>query len=584
MLWRSMAGAGLMIVTVLGLLSPAAERQSPPSQWMPENAVLSVEIAKPKAILDLLLDEKTIKTVTSTPGYEKATRQPGFQQFKGGVQFFESKLGTDWQTALRKLLGGGLAWSATPEGGNLLIVDAEDGQLLAKLNETVLAITETTATAKGEASPVKSGEYRGVKAWTLNKDEAHTVLGNRLLLSSKPDSIKAALDLRASEGKSLAESPAWKAAQQAAAESSAAWAFLDLATVKRVPKFEKGLNEGRSNPMAALLLAGILESLRQSDWMAAGLKVEQDGLALDLATSTGIGNATGPAEFAAPREAGQGALPQLTVPRQIASVSLYRDLHGFYAAKDRLFPERTSGLIFFENMMGIFFSGRDLTEEVLAEIRPEIRLVVAEQQYEAGRPVPHVQVPAFAAIFKVRNPEQFGKVMEEAWQKAVGLVSFTRGQKGQTGLVIDRPTHSGVAYTAATFSAAGLDANAQRDIQFNFRPALVKLGDYIVLSSTDGLANDLIDALKKEAEQAVKPLAGMHTLVELNVAQLGSIFKANREAMVRQNMIEKGHTQAEAEGEIDVLLSLLRAFDKAGLSIEERGGQTRAKLQLSLNR
>ena len=32
-----------------------------------------------------------------------------------------------------------------------------------------------------------------------------------------------------------------------------------------------------------------------------------------------------------------------------------------------LFPERTSGLIFFENMMGIFFTGRDLTSEVLAE-------------------------------------------------------------------------------------------------------------------------------------------------------------------------------------------------------------------------
>ena len=68
-------------------------------------------------------------------------------------------------------------------------------------------------------------------------------------------------------------------------------------------------------------------------------------------------------------------------PGGIAAVSLYRDLHGFYAAKDTLFPERTSGLIFFENMMGIFFTGRDLTDEVLAETEPEIRLVVAEPQY-----------------------------------------------------------------------------------------------------------------------------------------------------------------------------------------------------------
>ena len=43
-------------------------------------------------------------------------------------------------------------------------------------------------------------------------------------------------------------------------------------------------------------------------------------------------------------------------------------MHKFYAAKDTLFPDRTSGLIFFENMMGIFFSGRDLTDEVLAAL------------------------------------------------------------------------------------------------------------------------------------------------------------------------------------------------------------------------
>ena len=77
-----------------------------------------------------------------------------------------------------------------------------------------------------------------------------------------------------------------------------------------------------------------------------------------------------------------GALPNLAVPRRIAGLSLYRDLHAFYAAKDKLFPERTSGLIFFENMMGIFFTGRDLTDEVLAETRPEIRIVVAAQKYD----------------------------------------------------------------------------------------------------------------------------------------------------------------------------------------------------------
>ncbi len=33
-------------------------------------------------------------------------------------------------------------------------------------------------------------------------------------------------------------------------------------------------------------------------------------------------------------------------------------------------------------MMGIFFSGRNLTDEVLAETQPQVQLVVARQDYD----------------------------------------------------------------------------------------------------------------------------------------------------------------------------------------------------------
>ena len=117
------------------------------------------------------------------------------------------------------------------------------------------------------------------------------------------------------------------------------------------------------------------------------------------------------------------------VPRQVAGLSLYRDLHAFYASKDQLFPERTSGLIFFENMMGIFFTGRDLTEEVFAETRPEVRLVVAAQAYDKAVGTPLVQFPAFAARHPYEAPEEFARVAEEAWQKAVGLTAVSAASR-----------------------------------------------------------------------------------------------------------------------------------------------------------
>ena len=179
-------------------------------------------------------------------------------------------------------------------------------------------------------------------------------------------------------------------------------------------------------------------------------------------------------------------MPNLAVPRQIAGLSVYRDLHAFYAAKDQLFPERTSGLIFFENMMGIFFSGRDLTEEVFAETCPEVRLVVAAQAYDKAMGTPRVQIPAFALVVRTRHPEEFARVAEEAWQKAVGLTTVTRGQQAEPGLIIDRETYQGIRFSVATNAAGKNDDKAHLPSRFNYSPSLARVGDCFVLASTGG--------------------------------------------------------------------------------------------------
>jgi hypothetical protein len=267
----------------------------------------------------------------------------------------------------------------------------------------------------------------------------------------------------------------------------------------------------------------------------------------------------------------------------IAGMSLYRDLHGFYAAKDKLFPERTSGLIFFENMMGIFFSGRDLTEEVLSEARPEIRIVVAEQKYDPEIGTPQVQFPAFALVLKVYRPKEAAELVEEAFQKAVGLVSFTSGQKGVPGLIVDRPTYSDVRYTVAYGGKVRGEEKGPVAMRYNFRPALVKMGDSVVFSSTDGLARDLIDALKKEMSSPPKAMHETDSIVEVDATQIASILSANRSSLVRQNMMEKGTKQKEAEAQIGVLTQIVKLLGKASLRVIQRDQSVQARLELTLN-
>ncbi|MHC4462651.1 MAG: hypothetical protein ACYS30_14640, partial [Planctomycetota bacterium] len=152
---------------------------------------------------------------------------------------------------------------------------------------------------------------------------------------------------------------------------------------------------------------------------------------------------------------------------------------------------------------------------------------------------PQVKLPAFAAILRLRHPEQFNEVVEEGWQKAVGLINFTRGQQAMPGLIIDRPFQGKTKFTVAYFSTTGIDDKTNLDQRFNFRPALAMPGEYLILSSTDGLARDLIDALNREMEHATKSFAGTHSLVELEGGQLASILKSNRKTLVQGNMVGK---------------------------------------------
>ncbi len=576
--WLPAVLAGLFLMLPA---APAAEPLPAATQWVPDNAFVVLEVSQPKAVLDVAFDAKTTEMVTSLPAYQALTSRAGYKQFRAVVGLLEASLNTKWQPGVRKLLGGGITLAAGPNESVLLIVDSEDAELLSKLHEVVLGFAKGDSAA---ANAPAARKHRGTDIWAFGPGQVHAIVGNRFILANRPEVLEAALDLRAGDGGgALADVPAYRAARKAAGDDAVARAYVNVGVFKQVPGIQAALGEA-GNPLLALLFAGITEAARESSWLSAGLKVEGDTFALSLAVDGRTDTTDGPASFAAPKNADEGALPNLVVPRRIAAVSLYRDLHGFYAAKDDLFPQRTSELIFFENMMGIFFSGLDLTEEVLGETHPEVRIVVAEQEYSAEIGTPAVQMPAFAAVFRLRRPEAFMEVVEEAWQKAIGLVNFTRGQQAEPGLIIDRPVHNGVKFTVAYFRAPKEGERTNIDSRYNFRPALAGVGEYLILSSTDDLTRDLIDAIKREQAGDTKCLAETHSAVELDGPQLLSILNANRQNMIRQNMIDKGSTQEQAENEMGMLLDVLRFLGNVKLDVGTTRGQPRAGLELGLNR
>ena len=568
----------LMLAMVLLQTGAGAQDEGPAAGLVPADAVFCVEATRPRAILDLLTGEEMTEALNALPSYRELFSAPGFAQFQLGVSHFELLLNASWRDALKRLTGDGITFALCPDESVLLIIEAEDEAFLARFHETLINAVRADAVSKGLPPSVESAEYMGVTGWSLDGKEAHATVGKRLILSSTAEGLKRALELRAeANGASFASRPDYVKAQRVSGPVPDMRAFASIAPFKQMPGVAQLLAPNEDNPLAALFFSGLMEAANNANWLWLGLGANEEGLSLRALLDGQVAGQASPAAFAQPPTPAEGAMPNLCVPGRIASLSFYRDLYGFYSGKDALFGERTSPLIFFENMMGIFFTGRDLTSEVLSETRPELRFVVAQEQLDQGSDPDKGQMPAFAAVLRLRDPEAFGVVVEEAWQKAVGLVNFTSGQQAQPGLIIDRPIHGGTKYTVAGLSSAGLDSpNAHH----NARPTLAMPGDYVILSSTDGLARHLMDALS--AEGAGAPVGGVHSMVELDGGQLGSILEANRAVLARNTMVSKGVTEEEAEAEVRVYFDVASAIECAKLRVGTSNGLTEGCLDIEL--
>ena len=573
-----------ILVVLLALAAPALAAQSPdPSdyyapvrEWLPPESSVVLEMSTPNALLKPLLSQDFS---TNVAGMINPQANPQMLVLQGIVGLLELQLGTDWRTALSGLMGKGLTVAVQPDGGVVLSVDAQDKKLLQQLHHTLRTFVAAQAAKEGHPERVAPRDYQGAIVWSFGTNEAHTVLGHRLLLANRTYLLERILDQRAAPTEAnLTKMPLYQAARQALPKDTIASLFLDLRAMRRNPQFNAAL-AAESNPLATLLLAETRDALRQAQWLAAGFSLKNDTLVLTVVTDGQAFKEAKAAAFATPPPEG-GVWPNLKVPGFISGASFYRDLRQFYASKDELFPERTAGLVFFENMMGIFFSGLDLTDAVLGQIKPEARLVVAVPQYDTAVGVPEVQVPAFALVLRLRQPESFGGVLEEAAQKAVGLANFTRGQKAQPGLVMDRGEHHQVKYTVASFRPPEDKTNGPVDARFNYRPTLARPGEYVIISSTDALAKDLIDALQKESAAPVKPVSSAHSLIELDGARLRAFLAGNREGLIRQNMANQGSSRLKAETEIGTLLFLMDFMDRASLAMDRSDGHPRATLEL----
>jgi hypothetical protein len=123
----------------------------------------------------------------------------------------------------------------------------------------------------------------------------------------------------------------------------------------------------------------------------------------------------------------------------------------------------------------------------------------------------------------------------------------------------------------ARYLASDLAKAAEKaPIQYNFSPSIAFVDDRCVISSTAELARDLA-SLIPQAPSPSEP-ARRNVDLAISASSLQAVLRDNRETLVSQNQLEKGHTLEQAEAEVGMLFHLLNMFRSADAQLKAVDG------------
>jgi hypothetical protein len=566
----------ILFLVVLTFASPqrifAQERSF--ASILPNSVVAYVEFES----ADQLLDHPLRKRIQQSPEFLEIWRSPDVMQFRGGMKLAEVALGDKVESIARKLTQGGLAIAVDREHNAVALISRSESK--AWLDEYLNRLVELTindAKSKNNDNPVKQANYRGMSAYQAN-GAVTVALGEYLVVVNKGEFGKAIVDCYLDQPTEVLENQTRFAAAVALrpepSESLFAWGFADLTSLREAGFAKKVLSEKSDNFAAELLLGGLLETLHDASTITATWSLDAGGTKLSLAAPhdpTSVSEERG--FFFGPDSKGT-ALPLLQSTNTLASLSAYRDVSQLWLRAGDLFNSNVNDeLAQAESTLTTLFSGRDFAEDILGAMQPEVRIVVERQEFDGSQPTPALRLPSFALVAQLRNPEVMQKELKRTFQSLIGFLNVAGAMNGQPQLDLGMESNGSQQFFTAQYEPeVDRDRSSEAPIQFNFSPSLAFVNGEAILSSTiplaQRLANQLSDATSKgtttsDADtQFASNHIGSNTLLEIDAQALRESLVDNRKQLIAQNILEKGHSQEEAEAEIDTLLSLLNLLDR----------------------
>ncbi len=575
---RSFVGFALALLTS-GILAGRSDAQQEMMALLDDSSIAVVALAPSAQWIHHPLRE----TVVRSEPFKQLWRSPNVMKLRGGITLAEFALGDKLETIVAKLSEHGVvaAFDRTHQGV-VLIAKTIDKEWLREYTIRLVKLMRDDAKNKGNSDPIRETEYRGVHAYEVNGGVIG-ILDDMIVVSNKKELAKEIADRYVDHHPgSLLENPsfqkAWSAreptpsgARSGDPNGSAAWMYVDVQTLREAGLAKELLGGKAKDFNAELILGGLLATLHHTPHATASLSGSAHQAELTLSAphqSSWIGQERG--FFFGPDGNGT-ALPLLRPENMLASLSAYRDISQLWLRAGDLFDQAVNDqLAQADNTLTTLFSGRDFGEDILGAMQPQVRLVACLPSFDEGSPVPAIRLPAFALVAKLRDPKGMRPELKRTYQSLIGFLNIVGAQNGQPQLDLDMESDGDKQYFRASY-VPEVDRKKKDEaaIQFNFSPSLAFVGEHAIVASTAALAKSLAHTIEQKdaPELNAGSAANSNTLLEVDGASLKSILQQNQRQLVAQNMLEKGHTKEEAEGEIGTLLKILDLVKRGAVGL-----------------
>jgi hypothetical protein len=413
---------------------------------------------------------------------------------------------------------------------------------------------------QGSKDRVARGTQAGADTARLGQEFHAARVGAALLISNRAEALTAALAQQSDRAGSLAAKPSVAAARAALPADPLVWLWLDFAAVRAVPATRDFLDSTRNDFLFQMVFGGTLGSLRNSDFVAAGL--HRDGRGLRLAVRLPAGRGGFPTGYAlhTPAGDGPGSLPLLEPPGVLYSQSFYLDIGHAWAKRRGLFTAEFNGQIEkAEKDVSKILPGSAKLGELLEAWGPHHRLVVVNRTTQPYKTQPGRVVPGFGYVASARDPKFLTGV--PAALRAAGLIASL-----QLGLKMSETTHDGVKIVAWRFSEAKALPDDPDGLRFNFEPCFAVVGDSLVVGSTVEVCEALIPEVRRTA---ALPGAAAVWRAKGYATGAADALAAAPDPLVTDAVLRGGVGLGEARRQVDALAAWLKTLGTLRIQIDE---------------